>query len=62
MTRLTPVTPADRVLISELLGRRCDGELTSPIFIRVDPHDYDALCDEEAAREASTQKERESTE
>lgn len=35
---------------------RCDSELTSPIFIRVDPHDYDALCDEEAAREATTEK------
>ena len=57
-------TPTMEMIIQSIHDEagRCDSELTSPIFIRVDPHDYDALCDEEAAREASTQKANASTE
>jgi hypothetical protein len=52
------MTPTMEMIIQAVHDEagRCDSELTSPIFVRVDPHDYDALCDEEAAREATTQK------
>lgn len=52
---LRQATPTMEMIIQAVHDEagRCDGELTSPIFIRVDPHDYDALCDEERARDAA---------
>lgn len=48
------MTPTAEMIIQQVHDEagKHDEELSKPIVIHVDPHDYDALCDEEEAREA----------